>query len=479
MASVTTRVNFRILEKFSFLAAARIFLEILQAVFLIYLARKSTLAYGNLMLAMGVGIILCIFADFGLNQLLVLSLNGKEEQKSAILTNITMVKGSLFVLGWLGAVGFVYWQGYDSVLKLAVLVVGIGFGIEALANTFFVVLQVNDRQDMEAGIRAVGALLGFGFGIIALLLDASLWVVSFFKVIEGLTCCVPAILVAIRVAPFGFGPLRLAGWVKTVQATAVFAFITIAQILNDKLNLLFLKQYGGSWEVAQYSAPWQLVEGVAMLVVGLMLRSVLFPVFARLWKNDNTEAARVAQYALAWLLLVSIPVMLFLYVESDRIILLVYGPEYGDSIWIQRCLVGTICMCFIQFLVAYMMISMGKAGLLLVFYALVLVVNVIWCISVIPKAPMMGAVGAIILSKMLIAAMGLIYCQARVCILHIRSSVYLLTASVLCVSLFVICSYFLVREIAGVIALLPILALAWRLKKVGLQTSGPFEKVFS
>ncbi len=468
MSSVTTRANYRVLEKFSFLAVARIFLEILQAVFLIYLARKSTLAYGNLMLALGIGAILSVITDFGLNQLLVLRLNAHDRGKTGIVSNITILKSALFAIGWLGTVVFVHWQGYDPVVIRAVLVMGIGFGLQALANTFFVVLQVNDRQGTEAAIRAVGALLGFGFGISALFLDAPLWVVSLFKVIDGLVCCVPAALVAIRVAPLGFGPLGLAGWLGTDRATAVFAFVTVAQILNDKLNLLFLKQYGGSREVAQYSAPWQLVEGVAMLVVGLMLRSVLFPVFARLWKRDRAEATRVAQYSLAWLLLVSIPVMLFLYVESARIISLVYGSDYGDSIWIQRCLVGTVCLTFIQFAAAYMMISMGRAKILLVFYGSVLAANALWCVWAIPEAPLPGAVGAIILCKMLIGALGLMYCQVRIGILHVRSSVYLLVAGILCILLFDIGGYFLAREIAGAIALLPVLALAWQWKKGGL-----------
>ncbi len=466
---VTHTVKYRILEKFSFLAAARIFLEILQAVFFIYLARKNALAYGNLMLALGIGIILLVFTDFGLNQVLVLSLTRNDEQKKAIITNITFVKCLLFALGWLAVVGYVQWEGYENPLKQVVVVVGMGFGLEALANTFFVVLQVSDRQDKEAVIRAAGAFLGFGFGIIAVFCHSSLFIVSFFKVIEGLICCVLGILLVIRTTPFGFSPLRLAGLPHTVRGAMVFALITVAQILNDKINLLFLKQYGGTREIAQYSAPWQLTEGVTMLVVGLMLRNVLFPVFARLWKTDRTEAARVGQNALAWLLLASIPLMFFLYVESDRIIPLLYGQEYADSIWIQEALVVTVCLSFIQFISAYMMVSMGMARILLVFYASVLMVNITFCAVALPRLPVLGAVGAIILSKALIAAAGLFFCQARISILPVRSSLHLITSGILSMVLFCILKQFCIREAAGMIALLPVAGLAWRWKKTGAQ----------
>ncbi|MCP4575703.1 MAG: oligosaccharide flippase family protein [Deltaproteobacteria bacterium] len=468
--------NYKFIEKFSFLAAARIVLEVLQAVFLISLARKSVLAYGNLMLALGIGVILSLIADFGLNQLLVLRLNVRDNAEGRILTNITAVKSVFFVVGWLGAAGFACWQGYDPILKTAVLVMGVGFGMQSLANSFFVALQVNGRQDMEAGIRAIAAILGFGFGIGAVFFNASLRAVACFKVIEGFACCILAVGAVLKLAPIRVAPLRLKELLKTVQGGVVFALITVAQILNDKINLLFLKQYGGSREVAQYSAAWQLVEGAALLMVGLLLRSILFPVFARLWKKDSAEAVRVAQNTLLWLLLVSLPIMFVLYVESDRIIQLVYGSEYKEAIWIQKCLAGTVILNFLQFMGAYMMFSMGKARLLLVFYTSVLAVNFMWCALALPRAPITGALGAMIVSKALIAAMVLTYCQIKIRVIPVRACVRLFLAGAAGIWAFIFFGCFASREIAEAAALLPVFGLAWIWKKNGfpgwLQKTG-------
>ena len=461
--------KYRFLEKFSFLVAARIVLEILQAVFLIYLARKSTHAYGNVMLAFGIGIILCLIADFGLNQLLVLRLSRSHDSRSRILSNITTIKGTLFAVAWLAAAGFVHWQVYDHTLRMVVLIIGIGFGFQSLSTTFFVTLQVNGRQDMEAGIRALAAMLGFGFGIAAIFLNASLWAVAFFKIIDAFICCMLSVIVVVKQTQFRFSAPRLKGLLKTIRGGAIFAFITVAQILNDKINLLFLERYGGSWEIAQYSAAWQLVEGVAMLVVGLVLRSILFPVFARLWMDDQTEAARVAQNTVLWLLLASIPLMFVLYVESNRIIHLVYGPNYSNAVWMQRWLSVTVVMNFMQFTGAYLMMSMGKEKALLLFYVSVLVFNFSWCTVVIPNAPSMGALWAMILSKALIAAMVMTYCQVRMRCFLVRPSLALLVTGATGIILYVLCIRYMTKEFAEIIALFPVLHLAWKWKKRGFH----------
>ena len=46
-------------------------------------------------------------------------------------------------------------------MQRLLLLIGSGVALEALASTFFVVLQVEGRQDQEAKVRAAGAAAGF------------------------------------------------------------------------------------------------------------------------------------------------------------------------------------------------------------------------------------------------------------------------------------------------------------------------------
>ena len=66
-----TARSHRIFSKLVSLLSARWFMEILQALFFIYLARQSTSTYGEFMLAINLGTIIRLIAEFGLNVPLV------------------------------------------------------------------------------------------------------------------------------------------------------------------------------------------------------------------------------------------------------------------------------------------------------------------------------------------------------------------------------------------------------------------------
>ncbi len=118
------------------------------------------------MLALSVGQILLFMAEFGLNQHLVPLLARKENEQGDILVQVSMLKGMLLACGCLGMLFFVHWQGYSHGLKMLVFVLGIGVGMEALASSFFVAFQVEGHQRLEGKIKAMGATLGFGYGLI-------------------------------------------------------------------------------------------------------------------------------------------------------------------------------------------------------------------------------------------------------------------------------------------------------------------------
>lgn len=167
--------SYRIIHKLAYLLSARWVRDVLHTVFLIYLARISASTYGEFMLALGLSSILLLVAEFGLNLSLVGLLAKKDRDPAEALSQVSLLKGGLLALAFLGVAGFIYWQDYAYPLKQVMLVINAGVGLEALATTFFVALQVQGRQPVEGKIKVLAAALGFGYGLLALFLGARLW----------------------------------------------------------------------------------------------------------------------------------------------------------------------------------------------------------------------------------------------------------------------------------------------------------------
>jgi len=457
----------RILQKFAYLLSARWVRDAFQAVFLIYLARVSSTTYGEFMLALGLGSILLLVAEFGLNLPLVSLLAQKDGDTDGALTQVSFLKGTLLILSLMGVLGFMEWQDYSPPLKQVMFMLSAGVGLEALSNSFFVALQVQGRQDLQGKIKALAASLGFGYGLITLTLGAAPLVVAAFKLIESLVNLGGSFLLVRSQRPFQFRWPSLGRLGSTLRLGLVFALIEVSAILYNKANLFFLQKYAGAHGVALYSVTWQTVDGISGLVSNLLLQSILFPLFVQLWEVDRDKVSQLAQNTARWLLAAALVVMFVLFIESDRIITLIYGPNYPESIWLQKILVVTVVFAFMHNLAAFLMISMGLQRLLLIFYLGGLAFNLVWCTLVIPRAPLIGGALAMVLTKGGVALLTVSFCHRRLTLLPRRPVLQLGVAVLVGALLYFLGHGRLPREVAEALALAPTLFLAgqWWLHK--------------
>lgn len=465
--SKTSKPSYGILSKFLQLAGAQWIHDGLHTFFLIYLARLSSSDYGEFMVAFGLASIILFLGEFGLNQPLVSSLCKKFSHKGDILAQYTLLKGALLVAGWLGVAVFIQWQGYTPGLKNLVLVISAGVGLEAIASSFFVAIRVEGRQDIEGRIRVVSGILGYGYAIALLALGAAPHWIALFKLIENVVNLIGGVWMALKFTSFTGLSLKrksLARTWATAKNGTVFVLMALAAILYNKANLYFLQNQAGPTKVAQYSVTWELVDGISILVSNLLLRSILYPLFVRLWKSDKSEFTRLANNSVRWLIGASIPIMFVLYIESDRLIGLIYGGAYYDAMWMQKWLVGTIICGFIHNLAAYLMMSQGKQRLLLFVYIGGLALNLVLCATLIPLDPLLGACLAMLITKAAVAVTTTTYCQATMRIIDLKSMWRIAAACLAGAGLYFATYRLGVREIPEILALVPFgfLALQWR-----------------
>jgi len=255
---------------------------------------------------------------------------------------------------------------------------------------------------------------------------------------------------------------------RTLRLGAVFALIEVAASIYNKANLFFLQRYAGAEAVAQYSVTWGLVESISTLVSSLLLQSILYPLFVRLWQTDREQVPRLAQNTARWLMAAALVVMFVLFSESDRLIGLIFGPRYHEAVWLQKVLVLTVAFGFLHNLAACLMISMGLPRLLLLFYLTGLVINLLWCSLVMPLSPLLGSALAMVITKGAVAALTVGFCQWRLGLIPKKPLLHLVIAALAGLLLYLAAAGRLPRELAEALALAPTLALAfhwWRSEK--------------
>jgi O-antigen/teichoic acid export membrane protein len=455
----------RIVAKLASLLSARWFMEILQALFFIYLARISTSTYGEFMLAINLGTIIRLIAEFGLNVPLVGLLTQRDQHAKEFLNQVLVLKAGLLTLAYIGAVAFINWQHYASPLYEFALIISLGLGLDALSSTFFTALQVQGRQPQEGKIRALAALLGYGYGFAAVFWGAPPLAIALFKPIETTINLVGGAL-TVGVKGLWRWP-TLAGLGSTLRRVLIFAFMEVTAILYNKANIFFLQKYAGSVGVAQYSATWQIIDGCSAIAASLILQSILFPLFVKFWDVDRKEVILLARASARWLLGAGLLLMLVLWAESDRLIPIIYGPHFSDAIWLQRYLVITILFALLHNLAGFLLISMRLERLLVMVYLAGLVFNLLFCWLVIPTNPLWGAALAIILTKGGMALVTFGFIQRRLKIFPLADVLVVLASSL--ISLFTYwAGLFVLRRgwalLLAVLVLLGLLQYFWAIR---------------
>ncbi len=459
--------SYRVLEKFAALLTARWLREALQALFLIVLARQSTATFGEFVLALETGVLLLLVGEFGFNLALVKRLSNAEHHVPEALLQVSVLKTGLLSLAWLGTLGLVVWQQYPAPLKQVMLLVSAGVGLEALASTFFVVLEVQGRQTLEGKIKAAAAGVGLGYAFLALALGAPPVVMALFKLLENLVNLAGALLTFPDRRGWRWGWPRAAGLNHTFRQSLIFGLLGLVAAFSRKINLFFLQRYGGSEQVAQYAATWPVVDGLSGMVASLLLQAVLYPLFVQLASRDQQELSRLAQNAARWLLAAALALMFGLAVESDRLIPLIFGPRYPDAVWLQKLLVLTIPFGFLQNLAGIVLMTLHLERALLWFHLLGLGLCLLWCLLAVPAWPLLAAALAMLLVRGAVATLSLAAAHRRVPLLPRRALGQLALATAAGLTLYLGASPFMLREPAELLALGPLAATLWRWRREG------------
>lgn len=409
----------------------------LSTAFLLYLAWRDAQAYGELMYGLAAAVIVSKVVEFGLYYPLVTALGRVPRGDAGLLMAPVGLFRTVVSCGALSAaVGFVLWRDLVPQTAFALLVLVAGFGMEATAVTAFAEWRLRGQQHREARLRVSAALVAYAFGFASAALGASSPVIAAFKPLGALVLLFGArralegasALAAPRAA---WGALR-----PLVGAGLVLGSVDILGTAYNKANFFFIEAAAAATGVALYSASWNIVDAVSLLVSEQFLAWVLFPSLALSWAAGPERALALARGQARFLFPVACAAMLVLHQESPLIIGLLYPDNFEPSAALQRILVFTIVLSVLHNLWAGLMIVAGAGRVLLAFAVLTTGFNLVLNALLVPRLGLVGGCHVIVLTKLFMCALTTAYCQRRFHLFRIADAASILLPPALVLAVF-------------------------------------------
>lgn len=143
---------------------------------------------GQIAVALSCGYLVKTVSDVGLNDFLLSTFARREERPRTLLGEVTGLKTCFMMLALIVTWFVTGWLGYSFELRLIVLFIATGFGLDGVTDSFFALCQARGRQDVEMRIRVPSALLGIGYGIVCVVAGAPLSFIALYKLIESVLC---------------------------------------------------------------------------------------------------------------------------------------------------------------------------------------------------------------------------------------------------------------------------------------------------
>lgn len=431
------------------------------AIFTILLARRSPDILGQIVLALTFGYLVKTAVDVGLNDFLLSTFARREGHPRALLAEVTWLKLAALVLALITVWVVCSWQDYGPGLRIVIFCIASGLGLDAISDSFFALCQARGRQDVEMQIRIPSALIGLGYGIFAVVCDLPPVAIALFKPIEAVLCIVLVVFALhgnplARSSAFAFADLF-----KRMKDGLIFTGMAACAMFYNKVNVIFLKHYGGNADVAGYGVAWETIEGLSVLVSSALLGKVIFPLLAKLWTQNKKAFRKLAGQTARSLWAAALPLIFLIYVESDRFLPFIYGPEYAGAVLAQQLLTPCLATAFLHNLAAYAMIGMRCHKLLFCFYLSGVVINLAACLIFIPLWPLAGAALTLTATKVWVAILTVSYFQWKGRPMKLSQWLLLTATVIVAILIWQILLHFTIREVAEAAGIIPLLLLFW------------------
>jgi len=390
-----------------YLTVASVGQKLIAFVYFLFLARvMEPELTGLYFLAISIAMIFSVLADFGITPVTIREIAAHPEQTHTLFRRALAVKIPLLLIGYLLTILCVPVLGYSRELLPLVALSGLSLVLDSIHLLFYGVLRGHQQLQFEAIgmfcgqviVVMIGGAALFFYPSIPLLLTA-LVSGSAFNVFVSATTVVKR---------FGWQMLvpdaERTFSMRLIHMAFPFALSAIFVKVYSYIDTVFISKFLTTSAVGLYSVAYKLTY--AFQFIPLSFTAALYPNFSAMLQREPAAAASLLRRALWYMLIVSTPITLGLWLIAEPLVLLA-GASYAPSAPVLAVLVFVLIPIFLDFPIGSLLNAAGRQATKTAIMGATMVVNVLFNILLIPRIGVLGAAYAALASFLFMFLAGL------------------------------------------------------------------------
>ena len=382
----------KIFKNTSFLTISEVVQKVLLFFLIIYAVRVlGAVNFGKYSFAVAFTYFFLFISELGLTTVITRDVARDTTKTQQYFSNLFLFKLVLFLIAYILIYILINLLGYPKLTILVVMifaVVTLGDDVNSFLLAFF---KAHQNMGYVAISKILQNCLIFIFGGLALYLGYG--VIGFGLAFAGAT--IITILISVIVIRqyvsykslsfkprFVYNKLKVSLW---------FVVITILQYIIFKIDTVMLSLMKGDAEVGIYNSAYIIIT--SLLFIPGVYCTVAYPLLSKFFLSSKTSLMRLVGLSSKYLLAITIPMSVGLFCLAEKIISLIYSPEFIDSAKSLHILAPALFFLFFNYLLYNIAYAVNLHKKMIIPFIVGAILNIVLNYILIP---IYGPVGAAI-----------------------------------------------------------------------------------
>lgn len=404
----------KIAKNASVLLGSQIIMWLLTMAITIVLPRYlGAVGVGKLQFATSLWMMVGVITAFGTDLLLTKEIARDPARTPSLFGSALVLRFGLFVIGYVVTVASLQFFHYSAdTIKIVCLI-----GLANLLRQFIAVAQATLQGMERMEVFALGEILGnvlyTVLGITLLLTGWSIYAIATLLILTTAVNLTIQLFFLNRLYPLrlNFAWPRAVALLQDGWPYLLSSFFLVAYL---QMDILAISAFVDEQAIGWYGAASRLFG--TFLFIPTVYITAAFPVFARMFVDDQSGLQRLISKSFDTLLLLSVPIGFGLMVIANPLVLLIFGPEFANSGPILTVLGIVLILTYQNILIGRFLISMDRQNAWTIVMAVATIATIPldmllipWCQTTFGNGALGGAISFVITELgMLLAGLALL-----------------------------------------------------------------------
>ncbi len=345
--------------------------------------------FGIWSIALSITGIMGIIVDLGMSTLMVREVSRNLSARDKYLTNILVIKVILSILTFGLIMIITNIIGYTEIVKNVIYILTVSVIVGSFAGILGAIFQVNEKMEyisLSTILSSIIMLLGTG---IMIYYNLGIIFFAFLNVISAALVSAYIIIKYVQKFPLPELKIDFSFWKLTIKESWPFGVTALSGMLYNYIDSVMLSIAQGAEVVGWYSAAYRLM--LILLFIPNAVNMAIFPVMSQFYTSSKDSLKLMNEKYFKYMIILGVPAGVGITILSDKIILMIFGSGYTQSIIALQILIWTIILTFAGAPFVQLLQSINKQFIITKISVMSAAINIALNLFLIPSFSYIGA----------------------------------------------------------------------------------------